>query len=360
MGVAFDDRFRLRLYFNASYIRSITREERKAVVVHELNHVVFNHLRTPPWGKEPQDPAKHDHLMRAWTLACEASANEYVPYELPGTPITYASLGLPPGESTEKRFSRLRKRKDLRYEARDFMDNLVRHDKEGIVETSSRRPTELAAAAKGVVVDALAELGGEIPDWLDGLLRHDGTYSNLEKLGRTNSRQIRWDTLLRSMVRRAADRRTVRNWPSRRRPRDVGVIPGHRSRRSPCTVLVAIDTSGSMSTAALEKVSAEIDRLIAEGARVALVQCDQIIQSEGWMTRGERADAVQGRGGTSLRPPFDPGILAKYRPDVVAYFTDGFGEAPELPPTGIETLWILVGTGAKRPADWGRVATMSE
>ena len=41
---------------------------------------------------------------------------------------------------------------------------------------------------------------------------------------------------------------------------------------------------------------------------------------------------VHGRGGTDLRPPFEPAFLRQHNPDVLVYFTDGNGPAPDQAP----------------------------
>ena len=61
-------------------------------------------------------------------------------------------------------------------------------------------------------------------------------------------------------------------------------------------------------------------------------------------------------GGTDLRPPFEPEILCKLRPDVVVYFTDGCGPAPERPPR-MPVIWCLTPIGDP-PARWGHVVRM--
>jgi predicted metal-dependent peptidase len=67
---------------------------------------------------------------------------------------------------------------------------------------------------------------------------------------------------------------------------------------------------------------------------------------------------VRGRGGTDLRPPLDRHFLRKHRPDLVVYFTDGDGPAPDKPP-GPALIWCLV-PGGRKPAVWGRVLHMQE
>ena len=66
---------------------------------------------------------------------------------------------------------------------------------------------------------------------------------------------------------------------------------------------------------------------------------------------------VMGRGGTDLRPPFAADLLRKHRPNLVLYFTDGCGPAPENPPR-MPVIWVLTDSG-QMPCKWGRKVRMN-
>ena len=112
--------------------------------------------------------------------------------------------------------------------------------------------------------------------------------------------------------------------------------------------MAVIDTSGSITPDLLELIDAELARL-AKQYSVTVV--------EGAVKKHavhpyRPLTAVHGRGGTDLRPPFEKDFLRKHRPDIVVYFTDGFGPAPARPPR-VPTIWCLV-PGGEVPVDWGR------
>ena len=66
---------------------------------------------------------------------------------------------------------------------------------------------------------------------------------------------------------------------------------------------------------------------------------------------------VSAVGGTSFKPPFERGFLREHRPDLVVYFTDGQGPAPECPPS-VPVIWCLT-QGGRMPVEWGREVRMS-
>ena len=113
--------------------------------------------------------------------------------------------------------------------------------------------------------------------------------------------------------------------------------------------MTIIDSSGSIGPRELSLIAPEIE-LIASTNDVIVVECDTAIQRVYPFT--SRLTTVAGKGGTDLRPPLENAFLAKHRPAVAIYFTDGYGPAPEQRPR-VPVLWCLTASG-QRPAPWGR------
>jgi hypothetical protein len=191
--------------------------------------------------------------------------------------------------------------------------------------------------------DAVEALGvGTLPGSAHDSLRGDGR-------GRRD-----WRRLLRLHVGRALEMRPVFSRPPRRFPGWVGVLPARRRRLSAPRILAVVDTSGSITTALLEQISAELARLATHFA-VQVVEADADVQR---VYDFRPVKCVYGRGGTDFRPALDPQFLRRRRPDVVVYFTDGLGPAPaKAPHTAV--IWCLV-PGGQAPADWGRVIRIGQ
>jgi predicted metal-dependent peptidase len=104
-------------------------------------------------------------------------------------------------------------------------------------------------------------------------------------------------------------------------------------------VLVAIDTSGSVSNSELVEFMQEINHIYKTGSMVTIVHADTAIA---WMGPFDpKADwKVHGRGGTDFTPVVDyyNENLRKYT--CLIYLTDGEAPAPENKPKG-RTLWVL-------------------
>ena len=105
-----------------------------------------------------------------------------------------------------------------------------------------------------------------------------------------------------------------------------------------------------MTAGTLEQIGGEL-RHLARGCDVTVVECDCEIHAE--YRFGGNLTNVHGRGGTDLRPPFEHQVLARIRPEVIVYFTDGDGPAPAMPPK-VPTIWGLTAASVA-PTQWGHV-----
>ena len=103
-------------------------------------------------------------------------------------------------------------------------------------------------------------------------------------------------------------------------------------------MLLAIDTSGSVSDTELQEFMSEIYHIYKCGVDITIVQCDTMIRSvEPY--KGKFEMSVLGRGGTEFDPVLEyfNANLKKYTS--LVYFTDGECYA-RVKPRG-NTLWVL-------------------
>jgi predicted metal-dependent peptidase len=128
---------------------------------------------------------------------------------------------------------------------------------------------------------------------------------------------------------------------TRRKPsrRFIG-SPGLRIKQKK-HILVAIDTSGSVSSDELVEFFHEIHHMHKTGADVTVIQCDTAISHIGKYKKPEDGQIkVHGRGGTSFQPVID--YYNEHSKDFscIVYFTDG--EAPNPDPVAKgRMLWVL-------------------
>ena len=108
------------------------------------------------------------------------------------------------------------------------------------------------------------------------------------------------------------------------------------------SILVAIDTSGSVSTKELQDFFSEIEYIYKAGARVTILECDarinKVVEYD-----GKHIPEVVGRGGTDFNPPVNYYIKHKKEYASLIYFTDGECSLPRKHPSGM--VWVITSNG---------------
>lgn len=345
-----------RYYLHANLAQlSLGREFTAGILLHEIHHIVLGHLSHSKF----RDAIEFPEVMET---CLEMSANDGITEPLP-SPIVweaFARFGVRASQSTLERYEALlpihRKgalAKALRDGGADDVDDHGPWRDGGTANAGSAAKTrELVersldeAQREGLAPDA--RIAGLTPGRL------------LEALGSTPSavsdQSIDWRERLAGLVQRL--RAPTRTWsrPNRRFSERVGEIPGRAYRTggsSRPSVLCVIDTSASMDAKALAMIAAEFERL-APYARVVVAECDTEV-TRVYPFAG-KIDTVMGRGGTDLRPAFDPALLRREGIDAIVYFTDGEGPFSESAP-GIPTLWVLT-SAVNFACPWGERARL--
>jgi predicted metal-dependent peptidase len=324
-----------RQFVNMPYFRG--------VLLHEVHHVVLGHLSDPQYDS----PAQPD-LME---LAMEISANEYIKEPLPGNPpvwTKYKQYGIAAGQSTRERYELLvkAKRAGLLITLPRWVDSHLIRGVGHCGVPGAKPDLSKYIRIKKLISDAVSQAQRERAkhgSGPGGLLagRDPGHYiEELDEAPAPPPPRMDWKTALRLFATPQKRAFTTYTRPNRRFPGRVGEIPG-RIRRpdvaKPKRLMVVIDTSGSMSAKELAEIAGELKRL-STFARFSVAECDTIIHRV-YKFEGTFADAA-GRGGTDLRPVFEPAFLEEHCSDGVVYFTDGIGPYPQHPP-GVPTLWVL-------------------
>lgn len=375
----------LRLYVNPQFVVGITLDETVAVLLHEVRHVIYGHIYQSPSAFA--DPA-------ALTIAQEVTVNENLPGPLPGKPIVLSDFPrLPPDEDTLTRYRRLEvvipptgdAGADSDVDADDHQ--ALEHDDviAGAAEAKAHGGHQVGAGTTAKSPETLDshDRWCEI-DHHESLIRQQIEATARRVRAAAMARQVTLDptevTILESMLNRGSApgrhwsgidgggraqvdwRRELRHWvgrlgeitptyqhPPRRYPHLLGIVPGKRRLPKRPRLLVAVDTSGSISDAQLEDFCAELTKL-ARGREMWIAEVDSEIQRL-YRYRGPISHVV-GRGGTSFRPIFEPTVLHRVRPDLVVYLTDGAGDVPDHPPR-VPVLWVLT-PGGQKPSPWGQ------
>lgn len=167
-----------------------------------------------------------------------------------------------------------------------------------------------------------------------------GEFSELiEKLRKKKPEVFNWKAYFRRLLGSIYDVniRSTRRKESKRFSEAAGIQ--HKKKVS---ILVAIDTSGSVSQTEFQEFFSEIDYAYKAGARITILQCDTRINSIEEYD-GKNIPEIKGRGGTSFDPPVDYYVKHKKEYASLIYFTDGEAPLPKKHPQGM--VWVISSCG---------------
>lgn len=203
--------------------------------------------------------------------------------------------------------------------------------------------------------DAVANKWGRIVQQASALAREAGTEPGSVDAALTEIEAARTDYV--SIIRRYLNRMSRSDYsytrPNRRMIPHGFYMPSLATRNSG-TVVFAIDCSGSMDDALLQKIWSHVRHGISElgGIETYIIACDTRIATEPlhFMPDEELPDTldIQGRGGTDFRPPFEWLDEQNIEVDAMLYYTDlecnSFPDSPTFP-----VLWVTDSMNGSAP-----------
>jgi predicted metal-dependent peptidase len=343
------------IFYNRQFAESLTDDEVKFVIAHELLHCVLGHI----------DRRDRRERLR-WNCAIDYATNAL---------LVAAGLSMPAGALFEHSYTGMT--------AEEIYDALP----EPLTPTGRNMRATPAPGGGWRAIDASGHDESCAPGGFDGHLppeddrikahgRSCGDMPTAEERRRlrislagelksklqgtaagravaevraSTERSVPWEHLLAQFV-SGLRRCDYRLYPYHRKHLWRGLYLPTLGAPGPEHLVLAVDTSGSMSDADLGKIAGELDALRA------VSECTlTVLQFDAEITSVERHDPCQmttleqqqfvGRGGTDIRLPFT--WLAKETragrlfplPDALIVLTDGFGPMPADPP-GLPLLWI--------------------
>ncbi|MEM1218334.1 MAG: VWA-like domain-containing protein [Bacteroidota bacterium] len=160
--------------------------------------------------------------------------------------------------------------------------------------------------------------------------------------------KVSWQQVLRRFVWRYG--RKVMAYSSRRQSKRYGNYPGIKHRKKG-SLLVALDTSGSVKEELLQAFFSELNKLYRLGIRIEVIESDYQIQRK-YTYSGTMPRAIAGRGGTDFNPVFR--FLQEHSVyDALIYFTDGMAPPPRIS-TNTPVLWTIFGHQETPLNTWSR------
>jgi predicted metal-dependent peptidase len=161
----------------------------------------------------------------------------------------------------------------------------------------------------------------------------------VDELLKVKPRIFDWKSYFRRMLGSIYDVniKKTRRKESIRFPESAGIK--HKKKVS---ILVAVDTSGSVGNKELQDFFSEITYIYRAGARVTILECDSKI-SANYEYNGKWTGKVHGRGGTDFQPVIDYYRKNRKEYSALVYFTDGECDLPNNTPR--DTIWVITSDG---------------
>ena len=325
-GVA-KDGIGVKLMVNPDFFESLSDLHRKGLIKHELLHIAFGHLTMRDSYQDKQ----------LFNIAADLEINQHIaPAWLPEGGITMASfpdLTLPAKAGTKVYYNLLQEEKDKGDDGsqslQDMLDDGAGTDHqwgefENLSEAEKKLIEKQVEHQLVSIAEEMEKSSGNIPGELSGLI---------ERLRYVEPAKFDWKGYLRRFVGASIKSytRILRRKPNKRYPDNPGLKIKYRN-----SVLVAIDTSGSVSDAEVKEFLNEIHHINKTGSHVDIIQCDTRIQSVEPFDP-KKDFKVHGRGGTSFQPVIDYYNENRRKYTTLIYLTDGEAAAPNNCPK--RTLW---------------------
>ena len=364
----------VKLYINADFwTDELTNMKlRKGLIKHEILHLVFKHIF------RKNDVTRKD----IYNVACDLVVNQYIRTDhLPEDRIylgMFPDMGLEPDREAEYYYRQLMALHDAMTQEGDpgggggdstegqgegqqskggskSWENLKeilnghnewveQHDLWKEIDAMPKPMQEvLSDAVDQAIMNSIDR--AKVKGWgdLPGQLKQ-----YLKQFEESKRPEINWKRVLR-MFTESSSRTLLKN-TVRRPSKRYGTTPGIKIRRRQ-KLLLAIDTSFSVTPQELGIFFNEVYHIWKRGAEIRIVECDTEITAM-YPYRGVIPERVQGRGGTNLTPPLKYGNET-FVPDALIYFTDGFAPAPTLKPR-YPILWVISGQGVDADTDMYR------
>jgi len=342
----------LDIRYNPDWLLALTVPEIMGVLAHEVMHIANGHT----WRRDERD-------MRQWNVACDYAIN----------PLLVAnSLTLPKGALLDARF------KDM---AAEQIFNKLPSQAQSSPQTASSSGDKSSSAGEsaspaqatqgdstanqndpgccgGVTDTPVGEQPANKTEWKTAVAeaamaaKRAGTLSGDLKrfVDSVLQPKVPWQVLLRDFVELAA--RNDYNWvrPNARHMQRGFVLPSLLSESLP-EVVIACDTSGSITSNILQQFAAEVSAILEQyDTTITILYCDTSIKEVQTVTREDLPLTLnaKGGGGTLFDAPFDWVEKNGQHPACLIYLTDGMGactyEQPDYP-----VIWAMTSSRYRRP-----------
>lgn len=333
---------RICLDYNPYFVQLLKNEEVRWVLFHEVYHIALHHITL----RKPLD----NQQMLLWNYAADLAVNQLIKENMQVVkpnpkiiePLYPESFGFPKMLSMEQYLQLLWKwdENNKKNVGKDNKNN-EKNVGEVIDDHSKFHENEIIDQ---VIRNKIEQMENQSKYW-DNM---SGETKQIIEAAQKS--QISWRKLLRHEYGRYVINEKE---PTIMRPnRRFGYPFCGKTNICVDRVLIAWDTSGSVSDKALSQFIVETNRA-TDYIPIDLIQFDFNIQygPKPFDKKVKRINA-QGRGGTNFNPVFELADKMHYKSLVI--LTDGYAPPPPKPKNVTNILWCII-EGGNVPVNWGKV-----
>ena len=320
------------LVINPEYWETQDDMQQLNLIQHEIYHIVFQHMFMTPFFKN------HEVL----NVAADCEVNSYL-QNLDNTWIIPSMFNAEPKLGTKTYYDIIMSQTPPPPPQRGGDGN----GSNGLPNTKDDHSSwgkefqECSDAEKQLIQN---QINSQIKTAAEQTIKMRGTIpaemqAIVDELFKPKPRVFDWKAYFRRMLGSIYDIniKKTRRKESIRFPGAAGIK--HKKKVS---ILVAVDTSGSVNDEELKDFFSEITYIYKAGARITILECDAAI-SANYEYTGKWTGKVHSRGGTDFQPVID--YYRKNMKDYAAlvYFTDGECSIPNNVPR--DTIWVITSAG---------------
>jgi predicted metal-dependent peptidase len=369
---------RILLYWNPKFFETLTLDEARAVLEHEVQHIVRSHVERFKEKDQhignlatdlaqnqfitglPKDCVTLDKFPPEWKLKEKESAeyyyDQFMKHANKISVTQHSDCGNGKGKGNEKAGSGAEKCHDgckkgncgkggsYHVEIKDPKGKTIGEFDVNDMDGSEWKNADTSELAKEVIRQAVKEAKEQME-------RSQGTLPAGLEIAVNEILQppkIAWNQLLRQYVAASIKSGHKNSWKKPNR-RFGGTQKGRLSDHT-IALSVAMDTSGSMGPEDYKIFFSEL-KAIQEcyKADINVLECDADVHRHFKLNKYKRHDGKpKGGGGTDFCPVFDYIKEKKLRTDVLIFFTDGWGTFPKRK-YSFKTIWVSTSDFDKFP-----------
>lgn len=299
--------------FNAAFSAEMTDAELRGVMLHEISHCIYMHCTRK---------RRLNRDAKRWNIACDYAIN----LEIRGMGEVLPKVALLDDKYRDMNAEQIYDAmpKDIEKQV-ETMDDHIELDSDDWDDMEDKILTAYEATRN-------AQSKGDVPA---GIKRW------IEKMRKN---KVRWERVFHRYIGQALAKDDYSwNRPNRRHVWRDMIMPEMRSYKIGSVVL-AIDTSGSIGKEQLEEFAAEIKKISYLVDDITVMTCDASVHEVVKIQHmGEFLTKVKfkGGGGTAFEPVFEEVKKRNITPELLIYLTDGFGSYPQKSLIRYPVIWCI-------------------